>query len=403
MMVASTPSHIGTDSDMATSTEHYIHSRLKSTLPSGPKEIATAYSGIMEGNSLRRIASVNAEARTKLFYTPISPVKSYHNGCVGLLESTITNGTCSHTIDEVPSHTNDALHNSPADVDQNTTTSSGNSPVTPATSPPSIFLQSSASSTLSPTKLSNSSYILKDSRVQVVDVLKKKHHPQASMTTPTAKRLQHTMPRVSPPLGPLGYVKRLAAVNARACVHAIMTGREETVKHKDVNVIQTRSLSQLHGGSTEQTGNSNQNNGKNNKDEGDVRTRDGLTQQPVNSSLGLSSQAASTDLECTESIPSSNEDEPEKGGIILGCEATSYNCLGLLYNSDSVHDNSDIYFTTVGKLPSIIIPLIIPKTMQEVSNICSGAKENQPQDKKRSQKVFCCFANPDELSSVIIG
>ena len=392
IMVTGTGSlnHIGTDM-----CEHYIHSRLRSALPSGPKEIA--YSGIVEGNNLRRIASVNSEARTKLFYAPIKSSTSY-NGCAenfsnGDVEpvSLVPNNhglSMNHSVDEIDLVTDSGESSSPV-VDSGELSSpvvdSGelSSPVvdsgessSPVVSAPVVTTPISSPLKLrGPSILNSQLILLKDSRVQIVDVLKKRVSSQPSAGSPP-KRLRHST-------SPAGYVRRLAAVNARACVQALMNADEQKGSGE---VYSKQSLKQLQ--PSERLGNSNQNNGKNNKDEpGDVRTRDGITHQSVNTSLGLSSNT-SADLECTESIPSSNEDDSvhEKSGIILGFEDMPYNCLGLLYNSDTVHVNSVIYFTTLGKLPSVIIPVIVPKTLHEIKNFHS--EPQQPRSKKRSLKVL---------------
>lgn len=390
--------------------EHYIHSRLKSILPSGPKEQAQAYTGVVAtGNSLRRMASVNAEARTKLVYTSdynTGPKNSPHvNGHDGI---------------------SDPMAASPSTVQVQVEAAS-------------TTLPSTTGSIMPPVKSPSKSPIhMKDSYVQVVDVRKSQQRrlfessssssPSSVPNSPSCLNTSSAVTAVPPTSqGPVvrsntkkprsssqpAYIKRIAAVNARACVHAIM-GYEYLTKKREIelrNVLNIPRSSPSTDDSvlgkrpaSQQPGNSNQNNSKKKENLKSPSTgrkqtasvpimQSGSAVGSAGSSQGSSSLQVSNEVsDDGESVSSSNGDHEESSGYYSfeSDQQSSYNCLGLLYNSDTLHTKAFIYLTTEGQLPSLLIPPIIPKKYHEAKELKSRILE-KPIAKKRSRKVLLSY------------
>ncbi|XP_003386348.2 PREDICTED: uncharacterized protein LOC100637584 [Amphimedon queenslandica] len=380
-----------------TGNEHYIHSRLKSILPSGPKEAAQAYTGISTGNSIRRMASVNAEARTKLVYS-----SDYGSG----QKSSTTSLNGHDAGDRVfPTSSSDDSINGQV---HNGTSHEG---VLPASTSPSKLSYQSAPTT-SPTHIQ-----MKDSYVQVVDVRKAQQRKigEASSLSPpngTASHQLTSSPLINkPPVRRVNkpksntYIQRIAAVNARACVHAIMgyeylTKKRETELRNVLCIGESSESDSILGkrSPSEQPGNSNQNNSKKKNLRSTNNTKQTATSsvmQPgpavgsTGSSHESSLQSASQDSD-VESVSSSNDDHEElpSSGRYYSFESSQdppYNCLGLLYNSDTIHSRSFTYFTTEGHLPPLFIPPIVPKRCYEAHNLRSRILE-KPISKKRPRK-----------------
>ena len=375
-----------------TGNEHYIHSRLKSILPSGPKEAAQAYTGVSTGSSIRRMASVNAEARTKLVYS-----SEYGNGQKS--STTPLNGHDAGGRVFPTSSSDDSIvqvHNA------------SHERVSPASiSPSKLAYQSPTTSHIQ----------MKDSYVQVVDVRKaqqRKFGTEASSLSPpngTSHQLTSSPIINKPAVRSINkpktntYIQRIAAVNARACVHAIMgyeylTKKRET-ELRNVLCIGDSSDSILGKRSpSEQPGNSNQNNSKKKNLRSSSSTKQTAASSVMQSSPAVGStgsshesslQSASQDSD-VESVSSSNDDQEElpSSGRYYSFESNEdspYNCLGLLYNSDTIHARSFTYFTTEGHLPSLFIPPIIPKRCHDAHDLRSKIME-KPISKKRSRKVY---------------
>jgi hypothetical protein len=340
-----------------TTPEHYIHSRLKSKLSSGPREMASAYSGIVDGNNLRRMASLNAEARTKMFYDELSPRSNGHS-----LQHPDGKGSPIKTDCESLALSFKDNNSSPGPAGVNTQSCI----LSPCKEAP--------SSVRSPLK-SQKFCIMKDSTVHVVDILKTRPSmispPSLSRSAPQPERSLKRLRNKGNNTPQTSYMKRMAALNARACVNALMNAYLIQGKSQQIadSVLGKRT--------PEQSGNSNQNNGKKKKQtEDDVNiTRESSLDnqsgandhQSMNASL-VSYTSYASELECTESIPSSDEDDyATSAAKLLLDEEMPYNRLGLLYNSDTVHVSSSILLTSDGKLPSKIIPIIVPKTQAAVT------------------------------------
>ena len=300
------------------SPEHYIHSRLKNSLASGIKEIP--YTGISEGDSLRRVASLNAEVRNKIFYSSV-PQQPRVNGHQERL-----------SYSDIQSHYKEKRYRSISPISTSSTNTNHLVRDVNSADPPSP-----------PTK----HYTIKNSSVIVVDVMKNRAHKPKRLSKTTTKK-------VSPQLG---YVRRLAAVNARACLSAIM---KSEVKSNDENMdesalVDCKDNAPLlsHSAVSRQPSilgakrkfsplyNCNGNNSKKKKG-GEEKTK-----VPPLSALASLQHSAQASTE----TGSSEDSEPE------------FNKLGLLYNSDCIHPSVRLYLNNEGKTPQdLIIPKVVPKT-----------------------------------------
>lgn len=361
--------------------EHYIHSRLRNILPSGPKEAASAYSGIMTeaGDNLRRMASVNAEARTKLVYTTEHGSKTaVHGSESGHVTKDNLLSPTKHdtsTISQTVESTHMCTLLTPGSI----------------TSPGKSCLASPKSTTpLKTIRSPNPQYFMKDSVLQVADVRKTQRKKFLNLSPPSF--------HLSGGSKPSGYIKRMAAVNAQAFVHAIM-GYEYLTKNERIDGTTCEPVSDVLGKRTQrQPGNSNQNNSKKKKEGAGTSKKvpllSELTQTVNTIPLTLlpspSAVGHKVHLESLSSSNGSNDESPtieRRDGCHQEPESTTYNCLGLLYNSDTVHAKTAIYLTTEGYLPSILIPPIIPQKLREVNLGKASIKENSQRVRKRSRKV----------------
>lgn len=202
-------------------------------------------------------------------------------------------------------------------------------------------------------------------------------------------------------------------MNARACVHAIM-GYEYLTKKREIelrNVLNIPRSSPSADDSvlgkrpaSQQPGNSNQNNSKKKENLKSPSTgrkqtasvpimQSGSAVGSAGSSQGSSNLQVSNEVsDDGESVSSSNGDHEESSGYYSfeSDQQSSYNCLGLLYNSDTLHTKAFIYLTTEGQLPSLLIPPIIPKKYHEAKELKSRILE-KPITKKRSRKVLLSY------------
>lgn len=391
----------------STSNEHYIHSRLKSTLSAGPKEIP--YTGIVNGDSVRRTASMNAEARTKLVYA--SPKTSSHlNGssCPSKKVDVLSYG---NGINLSPSQSEHPVASPTRSLDSSALQISAGSPQAEGiqTSMQKSTNDHSKSPGL-PTKTCHQ-FLIKDSTIEIVDVIKSqfKSQPTIKPEAPlsSSKRLLRSTTYNSSDT--TGFLKRQAAINARACVYAMM-GEDSTSKIKPekrgISTLTSLEHQSVLGKRPRQLpSNSNHNNSKKKKEGVRAKRRipslSELAAQSVTMpSLGLMSSSSSlsclaSDLECMESLPSSSSNEDEDSSTcddnttisIQYAEDAPYNCLGLLYNSDSVHNNAIIQLTTKGHMPEVILPLIVPQKKREVNVIQTSITDTPQKEKKRPRKV----------------
>ena len=391
----------------STSNEHYIHSRLKSTLSAGPKEIP--YTGIVNGDSVRRTASMNAEARTKLVYA--SPKASSHFNGSSSSSKKVDVLSYGNGINLSPSQCEHPLVSPTRSLDSSTLQISATPPQ--AEGPHTTMQKTTNDHSKSPGLSTKScqQILMKDSSIEIVDVMKSQLKPQPTIEPKVpfspSKRLLRSNTFSSSVT--TGFVKRQAAINARACVYAMM-GEHPTSKMKSEKSGISTLTSLEHQGvlgkrPRQLPSNSNHNNSKKKKEGVRARRRipslSELAAQSVTMpSLGLMSSSSSlsclaSDLECMESLPSSSSNEDEDSTTyddntaisIQYAEDAPYNCLGLLYNSDSVHSNAIIHLTTEGHMPEVILPVIVPKKKREVNVFQASVIDTPQKEKKRPRKV----------------
>lgn len=387
--------------------EHYIHSRLRSTLPCGPKEVAGAYTGVLTGTTtnVRRMASLNAEVRTKLVYSPDYPSSAIIS--TGLLKSP-TRSSVNGSIDlsvVSPSKISDNNHGMGennrdhsllptrrpiassfiAEQDHIGSRSMGASSKSPSSSPPKRY-----------------QHFIKDSFVEIEDI-RKTSPKRKPFHSPMSPELRNSTKRANK--SPGSFIKRTAAVNAEAFVHAIMgyeyspssslqefrrtttSTANDHFSSNGMNTVLGKRASSKHTG-----GNSNQNNSKKKKESGSTKvpSLSQLSAHTVSRSANgpykiVPMESLHTELAASSSNEEDESPPPYERSITeFGhSEPVAFNCLGLLYNSDTVHSRTVIYLTTEGRLPSVVIPPIIPQKLREVNL----AKENLHPIRRRPRKV----------------
>ena len=442
--------------EVSPSSEHYIHTRLKSALGTGRKE--SVYSGVLEGGRVRRVASLNAQAMNQMLCLTESALP-FHQQKTPMKPTTATI-TCSS-----PASSDVNVKYTPQSVNVNgatlcdssvmtesedtipsldavlppiiTTPESGNddSGCMKATTPESL----SGSVASSGSKMTSSS-AMKTASVEVVDVMKTRRRNKRSAN---AKKRAGSGP-ASVLDCTTGYVKRVASLNARACV-AVLVG---TTKSKKPPATRTSACSSTSGGEGSVAGrkrrapsNSNHNNSKKRKDALDEYSEitdgggkcdnggdssgaeDDMSSQPSGHHLQLLPQLTThqssdftnqgthesacvshAELQCLESVSSSSEETSqeesaqEPASQPCSLENLPYNSLGLLYSGDCVHLNTRIFYTTEGYIPNRVIPLAEPSRSFEVSLVVSQVmKQNSSAARKKASKVSYSVANKDIL------
>ena len=85
----------------------------------------------------------------------------------------------------------------------------------------------------------------------------------------------------------------------------------------------------------------------------------------------------------------------ERYGIIYTTESTAksedvpYNTEGLLWNGDTLHPQSRVYLCADGSVPQHIVPPVRPATMASVQKVvCKAKKQHQKNRKKKAVKVI---------------
>ena len=389
-------------SSSAAQSEHYIHSRLKSSLQSGPKE--NLYSGILEGGKVRRKASLDSEVKTRMLCNeaPVQSTNTFQSPKTHLLlpdtfvaESVSTEPFLSTQEKEMISKR--VCMNGTASID---TVQPG------VTSCHSQLLQYSPSSVSEERpgqeggsiKLHLSPSIpMKDATVNVIDFKKKRK----------ACNKQSSVPRQTMPYSQ-GFMKRAALVKACARVAALAEGARSLPRHSSMGTLPPRashskkvgqsqkSLSLVEEsatGITDQqtkvpntrkrssaTTNSNQNNSKKRRGNGTAANEESFTPSLLYSPSKVKNLAVSTETHSRPEICQSNSerDHPES---VASSESESsvssttqakkevviqFNNLGLLCSGDCVYPNKRILLTTEGYIPARIMPVVIPDKLSKL-------------------------------------
>ena len=324
------------------------------------------------GDHIRRVASLNAQLALHFLLSespPSSPARIGGNLVPGHGESSLVDHSvcvtgeipcpdlCSSTLEAAPN-----MHNGTAK--RKLSESSEDYPVSPLSD---IKLESRSPRVGSPK--------LMEPTVNLVDCKRK-----------VAKRLAppSTTSVASTKVDSSGYVKRMASLNARACVAVLMENERRYLKPRLLGSlekeIQQRSVSDsppLHvldecispqSPTSPLIGTVNH--------PGEVTT-DGDGSSDLNETVVPENQ--SDDATCKSTAEAKSSDQ--------GLEEASFNTLGLLYNGDTVHPHACIFLSSDWKLPERIIPAVVPARPDTLSSTIKLAKEQHRQNRKKSKKV----------------
>ena len=375
---------------------HIVHSSTAHS--SRPKK--SPYSNMQ---SFRRVASVKSEAKIKLLYATslVDQVSDVRNGYSAKNSDVLATSTsaASSCID---------LQMTPLGHSDNSLMYTSNKSKSHAVS----------SRVKSVNQFpSTDSIVMKDSTLPVLDIIK------SQQKNDQPKRLQNSSTVLNSSLNG-DYVRRMAAKNATACVNAMLgsqRSRNKTSKHSSsspsmispqtsTDRLQTDNTANPQQGShlsgvlgkrkpAGQPGNYIYSNSKKKNQEqvtetGRVPPLSKLAQSinskesPVHSSSSPSSSTSFTDseLECTESLPSSTDESTSDTSICI--DEIPYNCLGLLYNGDCIHPKTRFFFPREGSAANKIIPVAVPSMMLSLPDLVSKALlQAEKKTKQRSMKV----------------
>ena len=395
--------------------EHYIHSRLKSSLQSGPKE--NLYSGILEGGKVRRKASLDSEVKTRMLCNeaPIQSTATVQSSKLPLLppdtfavervsaqpflstqekeklsKRLCMNGTASVDAVQasVKSSHSQLLQYSPSSLTEER----------PSRESSSIKLH------LSPCK---ASFPMKDATVNIIDFKKKRKDSDKERNKP-----QQAMPYCH------GFMKRAALLKACARVAALAEGTRSLQRHSSMTALPARTYHSRKLGQSQKsvpliemsaisaadqpmkihntrkrssaTTNSNQNNSK--KRKGNGAANEGCFSPSLLHSASkvknlASSKATSSrpeicqsnaEHEHAESVASSeSESSVSSASQAKKDVVTQFNNLGLLCTGDCIHPNKKILLTTEGYIPARIMPIVVPDTLSKLppEHLRKGVKQ----------------------------
>lgn len=418
-----TEESLKTPQDQVSSTgEHYIHSRLKSSLGSGKKE--TLYSGVLEGNTVRRVASLNARAKNQMLCVP-DPLKAN-----GSFKSHIAaeNG-------EVPVNNPSSVVDVPFEVADDvyrSTLAAGQMDTSEDLKHTSSLESGAVSVPVQPEALDQTSLIpgdnfpchvsMKNASVEVFDVIKTAKGKPVKTKDSSCSEVPKS---VSSNAGTTNYVRRMASLNASACVSALMSPVYSTGKLKAVDKHTSPSVAGRGGGHAagkkRPSGNSCTNDNKKGKlsiecvhkahvqrghattseDGGDANGGGTSIQQSSSSGSQSGQEAISSadsdqfELNCSECLSSTSEESnreernhplPSPFGI-EGC----YNSLGLLYSGDCMYSRSRIFYDMEGRIPKRIVPVVKPSRSSHVHKAVADILKQKVKSSKRSTKVSACL------------
>lgn len=369
--------------------DHYIHSRLKSALGSGRKEVY--YSGILDGGRVRRVASLNAQAMNQMLClteSALSVPDSKTDDSSPGMDSTLP----SQDVDVVCTPLNGSLLNCNLEALPNRTNTSGESSSSeqaisdtvmssPLSSPSSS--STTANMFLSPMPTASP----KKASVDVVDVMKKRVRRQRNMDV---KKTPSTVDSNT------GFVKRMASLNAQAFVSVIVgssritqaggEGGKKRLKNSNYNNSKKRKVDQNDVGAEEVS--------KMGVDssEDDAAASSTEEHQPMVAQQHhlspVCAQSSSSRVCSSELASSSNQDELSHDDACCSLESVPCNTLGLLYSGDCISANKSILFTTEEHLPERVIPIIVPTHAFEVNFAMTKAlKKSSSAVGKRKSKV----------------
>ena len=221
----------------------------------------------------------------------------------------------------------------------------------------------------------------------------KLQHSPTLLASPVAYSCKKSLFNSSPPIprnnGESGwYVKRMASLNARACVSVLMESTRRPSKAKQIVSHEVTTI----------------------KDNDDVPKPScphvsSPTHPPFilreKISGGQSSVVRVDGTSCGFSdhkkyvVACASPTTLQRYGIIHTTESTAesedvpYNTEGLLWNGDTLHPQSRVYLCADGSVPQRIVPPVRPATMASVQKVVYKAKkQHQKNRKKKAVKVI---------------
>ena len=224
-----------------------------------------------------------------------------------------------------------------------------------------------------------------------------------------------------------GYVRRMASLNARACVSAMMESGRRPYRRKTASaqsptaMIVTPSRKTVTTNSGDAATNASSENPSPQPNESASVTQDrestDLAEAVPSSSTALETRSNNSDKEAT---PDPNFLGPFLGkgaGYVVLCaspntltqcgiirdssDTSTYNAEGLLWNGDTIHPQARVYLTPEGLMPQLIVPPIRPARPHHISQTKDLARTVQQKKVKRPKAVKVHSLLPFVLSLVV--
>jgi hypothetical protein len=238
--------------------------------------------------------------------------------------------------------------------------------------------------------------------------------PVVEKTQSSGKQKQSKPPGPSkkPPAYPpiQGYVRRMASLNARAFVSAMMeTGRQPyRRKESPANTMISTPSRKATGRATDTIISSEIPSVQPTESVSGAQNRASTTEEEpeaLSDSLERFSKQCTSDKEATPEDPNFLSPFLGKGpgyvllcaspntltqcGIIRGgsCDASTFNTEGLLWNGDTVHPQARVYLTPEGAMPRLIVPPVCPARPHRVSETKDRAQRLQLKRLKKTKAV----------------
>lgn len=188
-----------------------------------------------------------------------------------------------------------------------------------------------------------------------------------------------------------GYVRRLASLNASACVSAMMEPEKKVRAHKNVSNNDLKHYP-VRSGSESSDGSFTSPTISILKEEGISKGE--ILNSPAKS-CSSSSLASSPGIGFSKEI--FDDSEPQVytllalASIAASCQSEDiqYNTLGLLYNGDTIHPNARLFYASDVdlSLPRRIIPTIVPSQVRSVNMVTDRAYAENVSRKRKAAKV----------------
>ena len=201
-------------------------------------------------------------------------------------------------------------------------------------------------------------------------------------TQPKAKKV------VKPPMKLNGYVRRMASLNARACVSAMMEPTRRPTKKKSLppNVPEPSTTS------AESPAQSPQECLSRVSPQGSPAPQPGITNhsRPNSAEKEIVGNVTSPSSSKGYVVVCGSPNTLTECGIIQGSgysEASAFNAEGLLWNGDTLHPQTRVYLTPDGTMPHLIVPPVCPTRPSRVQETKAFARTQHPKMRKKPTAV----------------